>query len=241
MKFQETIDKTRSAYIWTEGLDKLNESLKITAELAAKAELPRLQRRVEGGAVCVPAYISGHPKAMYRKDKAPAVDRPVLSVGINTGIAWVVNPEQRLNFAAAMLAAVDELESSGYRCELIALWRAASDKNDDYSKWANIEVMLKRPQDRWNPSSVAFCVAHPAVQRHMYWKILETQEEWRQCTDGYCYHKDSIAYDRSMSADFDIYFGNMCSNIASKCNTPEGAFEYVQSIINDQMSQMEAV
>ena len=237
----ETLDKVESGYIWNQGLDAMTASMEVTDELAAKSSLPRLVRAVSGGVPCVGAHVMGHPKAMYRKQKRDTVDRPVLSVGINTGLAWSVTSKQRLNFAAAMLSAVDQLERVGYRVELTALWRAAdSGECSDYSKWTNIEVMLKRASERWNPTTIAFVVGHPAVQRRMYWRILETQEQWRHLTDGYCYHADSIHYDRSMAMDFDIYFGNMASAIAKKCNTPEGAFAYVESVVNSMLADQKA-
>ena len=242
MDLPETLDKVSSAYVWRQGMDQLSDSMEITDELAARSELPRLKRVIAGGLPCVPAYVTGHPKAMYQKTKQDAVDRPVLSIGIQTGIAWIVRPHHRINFAAAMMSAANALESMGYRCELTALWRAPdSGECSDYKRWCNIEVTLKTAQERFNPASIAFVCAHPAVQRHMFWRILETQKQWVHLTDGYCYHRDSVHYERSMSGDFDIYFGNMASAIADKCETPEGAFKYVEQVVGDMLADMKEV
>jgi hypothetical protein len=182
--------------------------------------------------------VTGDPRCMRRRTKSPALDKPVLSIGLSLGIYWGVTFKQRVNMGAAMLSIVDELERSGYRCEVVALWRASATNNSDYSKYVNIEYNLKAAVDRWNPAAMAFAIAHPAAQRRLTWRIAETQKQWQNAIDhGYCNHINTADYNRSMAADFDIFFGNMDSDIARQCNTATGAFEMISKVVNDQLKK----
>jgi len=237
---ETTIEKVRTGYVWSTGLETMSSAMDVTDRLAARAMLPRVKHDIVGSSVSVGAYITGHPLCMRRRQRMPAVDKPVLSIGIPMGIVWSTKAEERLNMGAAMLSAVDKLESNGYRCELVAVWRASGDNCDDYSNWVNIEYMLKRAQDRWNPATLAFVMAHPAVTRRLTWRIAETQKQWKNAvSDSYLSNKNTEKFHTSMAGDFDIYFNNMIPSMCARCKTPAGAFEYIAEVINQQLAEQE--
>lgn len=236
---EESIECAEGTRFW-DGVSTMMDNMEITDKLAAKADLPRVKRHLVGGSVSMGAYLSGHPKHMRRRSPQPSVDRPVLSIGVSLGIYWGTTAAQRLNMGAALMSAIDQLERNGYRCEVIAFWRASGTNNDPFKHWVNIEYQLKAPQSAWNPSALAFTIAHPAAQRHLTWRIAETQTQWtgalRSC---YCSNINTQKYHESCAGDFDVYFGNMGRSESAECNTLPGAFGMVQATITDQMERAE--
>ena len=237
MNLEQTLAFVASGEIWEKGLNNMTDAMEITDTLAARSVLPRVNSVIAGGAVSIGRYVTGDPRCMRRRQKSPAVDKPVLSIGIQLGIAWSVSAEQKLNFGAALLSVIDELERSGYRCEVVALWRASGNNGPDYKHYVNIEYNLKQPQDRWNPASLAYAIAHPAFIRRMTWRIAETQHQWNIATHScYCTNENTKHLRRSLSADFDIYFDCLEPGNARKCDRPAGAFEYVTGVVNKQLA-----
>lgn len=237
MNYTETLKHASGEKIWAEGVNKMMRAMDITDELAAKSMSPRVVNDLVGGAVNMGAYMTGHPRNMRRRTKAPAVDKPVLSIGVCLGIYWGVRAQERLNMGAALLSAVDQLERNGYRCEITALWRGGPTNDFNYSKYVNIEYVLKRPEERWNPGAMAFAFAHPAFQRRLTWRIAETQPQWRKAITHYCDHKNTEAMDKSLASDFDIYFNNVDRGMHGKIQTPKDAFKYVQETLNAQLAR----
>ena len=233
MQLEESIDRAASGYIWDDGVAMMTDTMQITEELSARSESPRVARAIQGGSVSMGAYMSGHPRCMRKRSKQPRVEHPVLSIGIPLGIYWGIDVRQRMNFGAAMLSAVNQLERTGYRCEITALWRAGDTNRDPYHQWINIEYNLKSAGEKWSPASIAFCVAHPGFQRRLTWRIAETQQAWKRTIDGgYASNSNTKEFQNSMAYDFDIYFDNMDTDIGNACSSPEGAFEYVNGVIN---------
>lgn len=221
------------------GADDLMAKMELTDKLAAKAKLPRISRELVGGSVNVGAYLSGHPRHMRRRQPQPAVDRPVLTIGVSLSISHCVTANARLNMGAAVLSAVDALERSGYRCEIIAYARyGAAGMDDDTSGWVNIEYVLKKPDQRWNPSAVAFALAHPAFFRRMTLGIQETQAEWLPVThNSYGRPFTNATFHASAAGDFDVYFPNMQHD--GPYSDTECAFEAVQQLFEDQLERAE--
>lgn len=233
---QKTLNHLTDGYIWEKGLATMISGMEITDELAARSSLPQIMNHVVGGSLNVGRYLTGHPRNMRRREKMPATDRPVLSIGIPLGMASGVSTTERLNFGAAMLSAVDQLERSGYRCEIVTLWRITGCGSEDYSKYINIEMTAKQAHERWNPAALAFALAHPAMLRRLCFKLAESEQAWDQtCNAGYGYNTNDKWLKRSLAGDFDIYFDNMDYGISQACNSPKGAFKYVEGIINDQL------
>ena len=240
MSLKETINFCANGEVWQQGVDTMMGAMEVTDALTAKHLAPRIVRHVVGSSPSVGAYVTGHPRCMRRRTKQPAITKPVLGIGIPLGIYWGVTARQRLNFGAALLSAVDSLERAGYRCELIALWRA-SVNNRPGEAYINIEYNIKRPQDRWNPATFAFVLAHVAFQRRLTWRIAETQPQWREAIDRhYASNTNTPALEESLAADFDIYFLNMGPSAAKQCDTPEGAFTLVNDTLTRQMAALEA-
>ena len=237
----DTIDHAEGTAFW-DGVSSMMDTVDITDKLAAKADLPAVQRDLVGGSVNVGAYLTGHPRHMRRRTPQPAVDKPVLTIGVSLGIAWMVKAEHRLNFGAALMSAVDQLERNGYRCEIIAYWRASGTNANAFKYWVNIEYLLKRSDQTWNPSALAFAIAHPAFQRRMTWRIAETQPQYHDSLRAaYCSNTNTKKYHESCAGDFDVYFGNVGRNENNAISTPADAFQYVTGTVNDQLARARQV
>lgn len=222
------------------GVAEMMQAMEITDELTAKSELPQITRSLVGGNVNVPAYLSGHPLHMRRRKKAPRVDKPVMTIGVSLMFAHFVSSHQRLNLGAAILSAVDELETRGYRCEIIAFYRGApygNIRSNRFTNWVNIETTLKRPDERWNPSAIAYAVAHPAFMRRTILRVVETMPEAeRLIRANYGTCGTSSVWHASCAGDFDLYIPNMADE-CQECQTPHGAFQYVQRLMSEQLER----
>ncbi len=233
----ECLNKLHDGYIWQEGVDKLSGALDVTESLAARSELPRVVRNIIGGSISMGAYVTGDPRCMRRRTKQPAVEKPVLSVAIPIGAACGVTARQRANFGAAILSACNVLERAGYRVEIDAIWRIGCEQTP-YKNWFNMEVEVKGARDRLNPAAFAFAVMHASMLRKWGFRVAETVEAWRPTVNnGYGQNTNGKRFHASLAADYDLYFDNMDYTMSHMCSTPEGAFKYVEDVVNRQLKQ----
>jgi len=234
--FDKTMECLNTGYIWTDGVGMLRNSMNITEKLAARSSLPTVVRDVVGGAVSVGAFLAGHPRHMRRRQKAPAIAKPVLTIGVPIGAAWFVSSEQRANFGAALLSVCKVLERQGYRVEIDVLWRCGA--NNAYKHWINIEVPVKKATDRLNLASLSFAVMHSAMLRRACFGVAERVPAWEATVErSYGLNENDRKFYASLAADYDLYFGNMVDDIATACTTPEGAFKYVEEQVSEQLKR----
>jgi hypothetical protein len=236
MDLQTTLHNLDNGYIWDDGVNLLKTSLEVTEKLAAKAFMPGIRRDVVGGAVSIGAFLAGHPRNMRRREPAPAIDKPVLSVGIPINLVCTCRASQRANYGAAILSVCNQLERKGYRLNIDAIWRAGA--HNPYSNWINVEINVKGPRQRLNMAAFSFAIMHAAVFRRAGFRVAETVSEWGNTVAcGYGYPANDRPFHNSMASDYDLYFDNMDPRLSRTCNTPEGAFGYVLKRLEDQLER----
>lgn len=228
---------------WPEGAKSMKKAMVKQAPLVAVANVPQLGRTVAGGAVCVGAYLTGNPNAMYRRQPHKAIQKPILKVGVNIVASSATNASQLVNLGAAWLSVVKELEAQGYRCQLEAFWlggTASLNSAPTRKKgWIDFSIQLKAPDQAFNPVALAFMIAHPAAFRRIGFKLAETVKDWGPTVNHSYGNSTWTTLTASETAKrYDLFTPTQHGN--PETETPEGALRYVQGIVNKQLQEMAA-
>jgi hypothetical protein len=159
------IEYASGAKIWTEGAERIVEGIATAEAMRAPLETTTIGSDVAGFMPDVPAYLAGVPECMrtFETTESPS---EIVSIGL-TGFTCNTSADAMLNRGIALLSLVDVLESSGYRCEIVADFAIAG-RNTLRSR-----IYIKRAGDHWDPTSAAFAMAHPAFFRRLFLKDME--------------------------------------------------------------------
>lgn len=239
MTYEEALRVAQSGGYWAEGSKLLQKQMALAEQFSARVPMPRLRRDLVGGAPCVGAYCMGHPKSMFKRDKELAQGKPILTVAVCMGAYSGSTYKQKLNRGAAIMTAVNELETQGYRCELRLVHRLPDCPSHALKKWCNVEVVLKKAEEKFNPASCAFMLAHAAAHRHVMFKTMECtpiMAELTSCGYGYAGNMESLKH--SLTEDFDLWFEGVTPQVGRQCGTTARAFEYVRGKVDEQLAQL---
>ena len=142
---------------------------------------PRLKRRarsVAGGSVSVGRMLSGAHDHMIKRRRAPA--KKIITLFVET-VAWIkIRHDVLLIRSLAVAAIIDNLESHGYRCNVIAVYSAYRDD------WAPLQtaVKLKDAGERLNLADISFAFGHPSFGRRLIYAARSIRKAYTQLDDG---------------------------------------------------------
>lgn len=129
----------------------------------------------------VPRYCAGEPAHMLRKGKARA-KLPVITLVVNTAASSGVPAHTLARYGGALVSAIDVLERSGVRVEVVAMISAAH--RDNYK--SVLSWIVKRAEETPNLADIAFSIAHPAMFRRLGFALIERTPRAAE-TEGYGY------------------------------------------------------
>lgn len=121
---------------------------RLTREVSAAALNARVERKdrlrdvgmnVYGGAVSVPALLSGHPKAMFCVKRRPVRTR-ILNLGVEIAANWSFRKQQLEEAGQAVARTVASLEKAGYRVQVTvgcSVW--------DYEQSGRVIIAMSMP------------------------------------------------------------------------------------------------
>jgi hypothetical protein len=192
----EAIQIAANGARWPEGSRKLKAALgKVDAVRTQTQEQPLPESSPVGFMPVVPNALQGLPDAMLAMAPGPA-PRKALKIGVHVGRNFNIKDSTVFNRAAAVLTALDILESSGIPTELWAVWRNAA-----FGCAGHIDILVKAADMQWDIDAAAFAFGCPATQRRLCWGIAERFENNNELTDnGY----GSASPDQGEG--FDIFF-----------------------------------
>lgn len=189
MSYDETIALAKAGGYWAEGAEKMVKGVADAAALRENHSQPMLTNAVAGFMPDVPAYLAGVPDCMVAYDEGDysQVQKPVVTIGVGT-FSYAVSPDAVMNRGIAILSLIDAIEAVGYRVQLDFVGDNIGDGG-----FKKVRVVLKRPQDHWNPGQVAFATAHACMLRRLTVGTLErdpatvgrTQGGYGRGDDGY--------------------------------------------------------
>lgn len=183
------LDCAKQGGHWEEGTRAVTAAL---GELSAPGDRHKTEWRadVAGFLPNIPAAIVGSPLAMLRPIQSKDRKRGgrIIRIGVNASLGSELDGKYVVYRGAALLRAIDELESHGYRVELTAdycmdpeSWCAP----EGTGEW-HCEVTLKAAEQQWSPESVAFALCHPAFSRRLGFRMKECcPVAWKATHWGY--------------------------------------------------------
>lgn len=201
--WDESINLARNGGYWAEGATKLVQGVTDAAALRENYTKPMISNDVAGFAPDVPAYLAGVPDCMMAYDDGDmtTAQMPTVSIGIGT-FSHGVSADSVMNRGIAIMSLVDSIEAVGYRVQIDFVG-----DNTGKGGLKKLRVVLKRPQDSWNPGAVAFATAHAAMLRRLTVATIERDPDSVERTHcGYGRGDDGYIEEYSMA------FGYMTSN-----------------------------
>ena len=136
---------------------------------AKSAGRPRPVLGVSGFAAHVPNYITGVPENMINQTR-PVVRQKVLRVYYNAAFNCRVDASEIIAVGGAMLAALRDLEKSGYRVELYCCTLTRF----SYDKFTFMSARVKNASEPFNLGRLSYAVAHPSFLRRHSFAVRET-------------------------------------------------------------------
>lgn len=165
---------------WPEGA-KIAEALRDRIALD-RPQAPRTVRYDVAGALPnIPRAIAGNPAHMRRMAPADTRTRPILTLAIGIAAGANLKASAMLASAAAAAAVIDTLESAGFRCNVLAVWRTA--------QWGTtfgqeMAIQAKAPGDPASLATLSFALGHPAMLRRLCFLLLAGESSARTLTEG---------------------------------------------------------
>lgn len=151
---------------WSEGAVMLDDIL--ANRLPARGRMGKWRYDMAGDLPDIPRHLAGAPDCMKRRGNDNA-HRPVISLFINNWINSAVKGKAMANYGAAMIAAIDQLENTGKRVELIV--GTVAPQYRDSKLVMSVTWTAKKPEDPIDFAALAFSLAHPGASRRFGWAV----------------------------------------------------------------------
>ena len=215
---------------WKEGRELVDASLKAIFESgASQLENAKVDSfGVAGAFPDVPLYLAGEAAHMHLvgedNDDASQIVKLIIDIGAHCGI----DKKSIANRGAAVAALVDEIESTGKRCEIWASFCTSMKGKTLYSF-----VCAKASGEPLDIDKVAFTIGHPSMLRRMMFAVIEacpfTDKSGFEGTYGYPVTPPA----KSVPSD-SIYLKHMESDQGYR--TPSEAMDTIRAIYEKEAS-----
>ncbi len=178
---------------WREGLEEVEKYRAQMAPFITDKILRPLQvHAIAGYNVDVGAFLSNDPECfisrVYEERNYPG---KIFKIVCSISFSAAIKPETIIQRGAMICALVDAVEFAGHRAEVICNFAAAT--NDRYRDgkrkdqgWFEVDVRVKPTDQPVELSSLAFCLAHPAMLRRMVFSAAELVG-WSDFASNYGY------------------------------------------------------
>ena len=157
---------------WKQGanrVEKIRASLDAVVQRMAVANCSQMIYGVEGEWVDIGRIATGEPECCGSwHDQGEGASQKIVKIVANVAVSCGVSAETIFARGAATLAAVDLLESLGFRCELWASKGCSGNKNSEF------HTLVKEASQPVELDRLAFCLCHPAMLRRLYFATMET-------------------------------------------------------------------
>lgn len=156
---KEALDLIRSG--WKDGVEQVR---KMQSRVLAKHPITKIRKQfgIIGDIPDVPRAVSGNPMNM-RKPVPGKGKRKIITLISDMSAHCGHGSEEFLNRAAVVAAIIDQIEASGYSCEVIAI---AYSQNKPLVE-AMTHVLLKDSSQPTDVARLAFGLGHPGMFRRL--------------------------------------------------------------------------
>lgn len=207
--WEETMELAR--YGWTEGRRNLVKTLNIFIEKEKYLISPRYSYNVGGLFPNVPRYVAGDPLHMVNQDREEKGPIKILNLLVNVTSSASVSGQSKINWGAALVSIIDNLESSGYSISIT--WVTASKPSDSYDgPDVVLSYDLKSAGEHVDLDKLAFWLINPSTLRRIDLSFIERFDIQRWYGEGYGLPKKSSSLKRFFNEDFIILDGSKGSS-----------------------------
>ena len=180
---------------WQEGLNEIHKYVADMSPIIAEHVFrPYPFNAVNGFAVDVGAFLSNNPECffnrIYEETKTPG---KVIKLVCSVSFSWSISPQVIIQRGAMICALIDAIEYAGNRVEVVCNDSSCFFDTENSRKgleknrgWFEISVVVKKSEQPLNMSTLAFCLAHPAMLRRIMFSAAEL-EGWSDYSPGYGY------------------------------------------------------
>jgi hypothetical protein len=148
---------------------------------------PRIQRvrSLAGSTPAVPAYIAGATRTMYRNIPEETKQPPrTISVGVDIAVSASVDAEAIINRGAAIIAAIQAVETPLTRIKLEAnLYAIDKSERKESIDFCSMSIPLKQYHSKLIPADISFVLCHPAFIRRIYMRVVEVTPDLHPLTE----------------------------------------------------------
>jgi len=168
-KFEEAVELARRG--WPEGSAKALEFRASIADAVREIITSRSQSvsyDVSGQWVDIGRYLDGEPECFGNLEATgDTASQPVVKLYVNLAASGAVSVESLFARGAVILAAIDVLEATGRRVEVIAA------KGSRGRTIHETYVTIKRADQPVDADRLAFVLAHAACLRRLFFSVME--------------------------------------------------------------------
>lgn len=215
---------------YPEGREKLYEAAGDLASMVRPVSAFRREYDVAGMFPDIPRACSGLPDCMVNLGDTILQSKKVIKVFYNLTASCRVSPETMTNMGAAVLTAVDELESGGASVEL---WVGNIVESNNHNTH-----MLLRVKSAGEPLSIdnaAFPLVHPGMFRRLGFRFIEAQPVDHKGSYTAYGRLTDLNFEEREKHNIDVYIKGMVENKARV-----GCYETVMTAIRNQLNPKEA-
>jgi hypothetical protein len=175
---------------WPEGVERMR-SLQSSQPPIAFESVQRLKLDFVGSRPCVPAFLGGDMRSMWRAGRE-AAPRPLLRVAFNINASCKVPADKLLGRAIAYCELVQQLESSGVDVEvyIFTLSFCKTYRKSKMGRLLPVYTLIKPAGQHVQPDMFLVTLGHPAFYRRCYFRVYESP----LCVDAFPRHPYPVAY-----------------------------------------------
>ncbi len=158
----EAIDLAENG--WKEGIERV-ERLRSRTIAQNPMRAQPIRYGIAGSTPCVPRAVAGNIFNMRAPDLARSKRRPVITIVSNMAANCGISETVISNRAAVVAAMVDQIESAGFSCEVIATATSAGGWRGDSEFKAATSIVVKRSDQYADVGRMSFALGHSSMFR----------------------------------------------------------------------------
>ncbi len=171
---EEAIDLAENG--WKEGIERV-ERLRARTIAQNPMRAQPIRYGIAGSTPCVPRAVAGNIFNMRAPDIARSKRRPVITIVSNMSANCGIGEHVISNRAAVVAAMVDQIESAGFSCEVIA---TATTRGWRHGYKAATSIVVKRSDQYADVGRMSFALGHSSMFRRFVFNDWGTEPSARE-------------------------------------------------------------
>lgn len=225
--FSEAVDLAVNG--WADGCKRLMTAM--AAAQSAPSFTTALMMDVAGAYPIAALAAAGDPCSMV--DLQPIEDRvrPIVRLVVQRGGSSAYDPEEFINYGAAVLSYIEGLEAANFRVEIEVAFAAKIPPIDHY-----LSVIVKRAEEPMELDRLAYVLTHPAFFRRIAFAVKESTPGVAENLMAQAYGFSRSPRPEEVDQNQIIIPGvNMVGPGAKELKTPAAALKHLAPMIEAQL------